>query len=95
MGDSCCGKMILQSTIKRFGRTITFCSGSTSVPDAGGYNVLSLYLDGLEGILKIRVDFKEIFHSTFIAAAMKLLNEVLNYHIEAPFSAYTHCNKHG
>ena len=92
MGDSCCGKMILQSTIKRFGRTITFCSGSTSVPDAGGYNVLSLYLDGLEGILKIWVDFKEIFHSTFIAAAMKLLNEVLNYHIDAPFSAYTHCN---
>ena len=53
MGDSCCGKMILQLTIKRFGRTIAFCSGSTSVPDDGGYDVLSLYLDGLEGILKI------------------------------------------
>jgi hypothetical protein len=30
-----------------------------------------------------------------MAAAIKLLNEVLNYHIEAPFSAYIHCNKHG
>lgn len=48
LGDSCGGKMIMQSSIKQFRRTNVFCSGSIPMPDAGGCDLLSLYPDGLK-----------------------------------------------
>lgn len=42
MGDSCGDKMIMQSSIKRFRRTNVFCSGSTPMPDAGVYDLLTV-----------------------------------------------------
>lgn len=53
MGDSCGGNMIMQSSIQWFGRTIAFCSGSILMPDAGGYDLLSLHPDGLKNIHEI------------------------------------------
>jgi hypothetical protein len=45
--------MIMQSSIKQFRRTMTFCSGSIPMPDASGYDMLSLYPYGLKGIHEI------------------------------------------